>query len=166
MHKNNRKWGNYGRQRYITAQWAYQENFERCSPGELDSWDGELWYEAEKEKGLISVSVTCVEGLHDPELLDDAELASAIEVRTAEFMRMVNAPSLPDPEVLGEYSPRLWSESSTPPRKRWSFLIPPFLKDPVGHFGKWGVILRSGGFWIQKNPPCIRMQCSLLEKGE
>lgn len=65
------------------------------------------WYEAKKEKGMISSSVTCVEGLHDPELLDDDELASAIEGRAAEFMRMVNAPTLPDPEVLGVYSPRL-----------------------------------------------------------
>ena len=58
------------------------------------------WYEKEQKNGLISVSVTCVEGVSNPELLDDTELAQAIEERAAGFMRAVNAPSLPVDQKL------------------------------------------------------------------
>lgn len=68
----------------------------------LDSQTRRLveWYEKEKKNGLISVSVTCVEGVSNPELLDDIELAQAIEERAAEFMRMVNASPAPDNREL------------------------------------------------------------------
>ncbi|MEK9131988.1 MAG: hypothetical protein AAB447_03700 [Patescibacteria group bacterium] len=58
------------------------------------------WFEREQKNGLISVSVTCVEGVHNPELLDDTELTDAIEERAAEFMRAINAPSVPHREKL------------------------------------------------------------------
>ncbi|MEN9613875.1 MAG: hypothetical protein RLZZ347_182 [Candidatus Parcubacteria bacterium] len=58
------------------------------------------WHGKELEKGMTSINVTGTSGVTHPEQLSDTELASVIEEHAAEFMRMVNAPTVPDRELL------------------------------------------------------------------
>lgn len=56
----------------------------------------EAWLQTQKAKGLQYVNIYYGDGLHQ----NNVNYESFCE----EFMRMVNAPTVPDPEVLGKRS--------------------------------------------------------------
>lgn len=83
MNKNYEKFENIPKRKPDTKSTPYTEQFEK-------------WLAEEKAKGLLYVNVYYGEGLNK----DTVNYESFCE----EFIRMRNAPTVPDREVLGKYS--------------------------------------------------------------